>query len=75
MMVINFFFTTNASLLDQVEIEFMKKWLPEDLAAPNHPKTRWSAFISYDPLVETTNNSGGIENEGGDNDAELPQRV
>ena len=77
MMVINFFFTTNAALLDQVEIQFMKKWLPEDLAAPNHPKTGWSAFFTYNPLIEdeTTKNSGGLENKGGDNDAELPQRV
>ena len=75
MMVINFFFTTNAALLDQVEIQFMKKWLPEDLAAPEHPKIGWSAFFTYDPLIETTENSAGIENIGGDNDAELPQRV
>ena len=75
MMVINFFFTTNAALLDQVEIQFMKKWLPEDLAAPEHPKIGWSAFFTYDPLIETTENSPGIENKGEDNDVELPQRV
>ena len=75
MMVINFFFTTNAALLDEVEIQFMKKLLPEDLAAPKDPQTGWSAFFTYDPLIETTNNSGGIATKGGDNDTELPLKV
>jgi hypothetical protein len=76
-MVINFLHTTNAALLDELEVQCMKKWLPVDLAASHHPKTGCSAFFSYEPLVETTEDEppAGIENIGGNKDTEMLQRV
>ena len=77
MMVINFFFTTNAAFLYQLEVQFMKKWFPEDLAAPKHPKRGWSEFFTYNPLIETTENENSprTENKREDDDAELLQYV
>ena len=77
MRVVNFFLTTNAVLLDKLEVQLMKKWLPDDIAAPSQREEGLSALFSYDPLIETTGTENVLEMENPEenNDSELLQEV
>ena len=72
MQVFNFFLMTNASLLDLIEVQFMKKYIPDDIAAPQEDRKGWSAFFTFQPLVETdARHPAGEENRGEMNDSEM----
>ena len=72
MQVFNFFLMTNASLLDLIEVQFMKQCLPDDIAAPQQDRKGWSAFFTFQPLIETdAPHPTGEENKGESNDIEM----
>ena len=76
MRVVNFFLTTNAVLLDKLEVQLMKKWLPDDIAAPSQRGEGLFALFSYNPLIETTSTENALEmNTEENNDSERLQHV
>ncbi|XP_028406738.1 uncharacterized protein LOC114529170 [Dendronephthya gigantea] len=66
MKVWNFFLTTNAGVLDALEVEFMKKGLPRDLVAPEERKEGCSAFFTWHTLLETPRSTSSEDLLGGE---------
>ena len=76
MQVFNFFLLTNASFLDLIEVQFMKAYLPVEIAAPQQNRKSCSAFFTFHPLVETgAFHLTGEENNGEVNDCEMIYQV
>ncbi|CAB3979406.1 Hypothetical predicted protein [Paramuricea clavata] len=70
--VINFFFTSNAVLLDEMEVQVMKKGLPGHVAAADEHDDGCSSCLAWQPLSDqslneflaTKNENIGHQNNG-----------
>ena len=56
MNVLNFIVTTNAVLLDEMEVHLMKKGFPDQVAAVDDKKKGCMAFCEWSPLSEESMN-------------------
>ena len=70
MNVLNFFLTTNTVVLDEIEVQVMKKGLPNDVAAADIRKKGFLAYFAWYPLIDedihlflTSNGDNNISGE------------
>ena len=52
MSVLNFFLTTNTAVLDEIEVQIMKKGLPDDVAAADIHEQGFLAYFDWSPLSD-----------------------
>jgi hypothetical protein len=74
MKVVNLFLTTNTVLLNEMEVQLMKKQFPDDIAAADEREEECSAHFSWYPLSdETIDEFLASKNES--NSTELTEKV